>query len=337
MKKEGFIPALFLGLLLSSILPSLQAQDMHFGHFFNTPLIINPARSGQFDGEWRLHANYRDQWRSITVPYSSYAFSGDYRPQLRAFPLQLGAGLYLLSDRAGDGNLNTQKIYFSAAVAKYFEALRLNLSFGAGYGNVQQRADFSKYRFDRQWTDRGFDPQLATGEKSGEEQYSYRDLSLGLYARYRPGTALEWHLSYAVAHSLAPRYGFYNQSRLGRRHYLDGGAAIRFRKEWLAEPAFFFSWQRAASELLIGGNLHYYLQNNPVERLSAGIWWRASGDAIPAVGLSFRGVESMLSYDFNLYDIRQASKTLGGFELSMKYIIGRQTPVRQIVIPCIRI
>jgi len=310
---------------------------MHFGHFFNTPLMINPAKSGQFDGEWRLHANYRDQWRSITVPYRSYAFSGDYRPLLLGFPLQVGAGLYLLNDHAGDGQLNTQKIYFSAAVAKNFEALHLHLSLGAGYGNVQQHTDFSKYRFDRQWTDHGFDAHLATGEKKGEARYSYRDLTLGLYTLYRPDKTHEWHLSYSVAHSLVPLYSFYNQSRLGRRHFLEGGAGLRFDNQWLAEPAFFFSWQKAASEFLIGGNLHYYLQNNPVERLSAGVWWRASGDAIPAIGLSFRGVESMLSYDFNLYDIRQASKTLGGFELSMKYIIGRQTPVRQIVIPCIRI
>ena len=337
MKKEIFILAIFFGTLLNGAFHSLHAQDMHFGHFFNSPLMINPAKSGQFDGEWRLHANYRDQWRSITVPYSSYAFSGDYRPMLRKFPLKLGVGFYLLNDQAGDGKLNTQKIYLSASLSKHFEALKLNLSFGAGYGNIQQRSDFSRYRFDRQWTDHGFDNQLATGEKSGESKYNYRDLSMGVYARYRPDERQEWHLSYAIAHSLAPRYGFYNQSRLGRRHFFEGGAGLRFKSQWLAEPGFFFSWQRAASELLIGGNLHYYLQNNLVERLSVGAWWRASGDAIPAIGLSFRGVETMLSYDFNLYDIRQASKTLGGFELSMKYIIGRQAPIRQIVIPCIRI
>jgi Type IX secretion system membrane protein PorP/SprF len=39
----------------------LQAQDPHFSQFFASPLTLNPAFTGKFDGQVRLAANHRDQ------------------------------------------------------------------------------------------------------------------------------------------------------------------------------------------------------------------------------------------------------------------------------------
>ena len=52
----------FLTLLICG---AVIAQDPHFSQFFASPLTLNPAFTGKFDGSWRLAANHRDQWPSI--------------------------------------------------------------------------------------------------------------------------------------------------------------------------------------------------------------------------------------------------------------------------------
>ena len=51
MKKIFYIVVL----LVTTI--STQAQDPHFSQFFASPLVLNPAYTGKFNGTWRLTAN----------------------------------------------------------------------------------------------------------------------------------------------------------------------------------------------------------------------------------------------------------------------------------------
>ncbi len=61
------------------LVTSIQAQDLHFSQFFNSPLTTNPANTGFIpDGDYRLGINYRDQWSSImAVPYKTMSAFGD--------------------------------------------------------------------------------------------------------------------------------------------------------------------------------------------------------------------------------------------------------------------
>ena len=55
------------------------AQDLHFSQWFNSPLTTNPANTGFIpDADYRLGANYRNQWSSImSVPYKTMSVWGD--------------------------------------------------------------------------------------------------------------------------------------------------------------------------------------------------------------------------------------------------------------------
>lgn len=55
------------------------AQDIHFSQFFNVPMGLNPGCIGQFDGDYRAHGVFRQQWRSVTVPYRTFGLGGDAR------------------------------------------------------------------------------------------------------------------------------------------------------------------------------------------------------------------------------------------------------------------
>src|SRR5258705_13245893 len=94
----------------------LNAQDLHFSQWFNEPLLTNPANTGFIpDADYRLGANYRNQWSSVmTVPYKTISAFGDaqfFRDRLDNGWLGLGA--LLLNDQAGSGSLTSTKIYGS--------------------------------------------------------------------------------------------------------------------------------------------------------------------------------------------------------------------------------
>ena len=41
---------------------SSNAQDPHLSLYDAAPLFLNPAMTGVFEGDWRLHGQYRTQW-----------------------------------------------------------------------------------------------------------------------------------------------------------------------------------------------------------------------------------------------------------------------------------
>src|ERR1035438_8286816 len=97
---------------------ALEAQDLHFSQWFNSPLTTNPANTGFIpDADYRLGANYRNQWSSVmSEPYKTMSIFGDaqvFRNRIQTG--WLGLGGVILRDVAGSGNLTTTEVYGSAA------------------------------------------------------------------------------------------------------------------------------------------------------------------------------------------------------------------------------
>src|SRR5687768_11904586 len=84
----------------------VRAQDVHFSEFNETPLHLNPAYTGLFDGLFRISIHHRNQWTSMGSPYKTSAGSFDCaigNPN-RA---RLGVGAFIYKDQAGDSKLGT--------------------------------------------------------------------------------------------------------------------------------------------------------------------------------------------------------------------------------------
>src|SRR5436190_18049457 len=94
-------------LFLTSIVSVSLAQDPNFSQFFASPLTLNPAMTGKFDGEFRVAGNYRNQWPSINNAYTTATVSFDMDIMKNKVPIndQFGIGVLGLTDRAGDGVL----------------------------------------------------------------------------------------------------------------------------------------------------------------------------------------------------------------------------------------
>ncbi len=83
----------------------VSAQDPHFSQFYASPLTLNPAFTGKFDGDYRLAANYRNQWASIPNAYTTASASLDFGILKKSLPKGdiFGLGFSGVSDQSADG------------------------------------------------------------------------------------------------------------------------------------------------------------------------------------------------------------------------------------------
>src|SRR5579864_9749966 len=105
---RGWTKILILGWLAMGTVIRGYSQDLHFSQWFNSPLSTNPANTGFIpDADYRLGANYRNQWSSImSEPYSTMSIWGD--AQVMRSRIQsgwLGLGGAILHDVAGASSL----------------------------------------------------------------------------------------------------------------------------------------------------------------------------------------------------------------------------------------
>jgi hypothetical protein len=75
---KGMKRYILLILLLFPMLYS-KAQDPHFSQYFVSPLSLNPAYTGFFEGPHRLAINYRNQWLGAGEPFNTGTISFESR------------------------------------------------------------------------------------------------------------------------------------------------------------------------------------------------------------------------------------------------------------------
>src|ERR1044071_8344426 len=84
--------------------------DSHFSQFYAYPLWLNPGLTGVTDGDYRITAIYRNQWRSVTAPFSTMGLSGDVVTNKN-----LNIGANIMNQTAGDGGYNYLNTYATIA------------------------------------------------------------------------------------------------------------------------------------------------------------------------------------------------------------------------------
>lgn len=99
---------------------TVTAQDPNFSQFFVSPLTLNPALTGKFNGTFRVAGNYRDQWPAISNAFITSTASFD-APIMRNRISELdtwGVGVMAMTDRTANGILTTNSISLTTAYHK---------------------------------------------------------------------------------------------------------------------------------------------------------------------------------------------------------------------------
>jgi type IX secretion system PorP/SprF family membrane protein len=323
---------------------TMQAQDIHFTQYYSAPLTVNPSYTGSFNGDYRAGLNYRTQWASVTVPYRTFDLFGDFSLGREFYKLNFfSAGINLIADRAGDGDLSVTKLMASGAYHMILDRGKTNdLSFGIQAGWVQKTVDYSKFYFDDQWNDTGFDTGLPSGENNTTATISYPDASAGISYAFNGTKKFSSYVGFSMYHILKPKDSFYGQNNhLGLRPVINAGLSYMLSDNLIVSPSIYYQQEKKAHELLSGAMVNYAIgsADDPyvTSKLHLGLFGRF-GDALIAVaGYEITHWRFMANYDINTSALKAASKGKGAFEISIIYI-GKSKKHKgpQLDLPCPR-
>jgi type IX secretion system PorP/SprF family membrane protein len=308
----------------------LHAQDIHFSQYFNAPLGLGPGTAGQFDGQYRVNALFRQQWRSVTVPYRTFALGGDARDAFRVGGLGLGAWLY--NDRAGDSRLQRTHLSLAASWAFRFGANKdQSLTPGLQFGLTSIALDTRALSFDAQYNGFYYDPSADNGERFGRDAMLHPDLHAGAVYRHQPSRRELVQAGIGLFNLTNPRIGFLGEpgSPLDTRAVLHLITTFPVHRRWDLQPMLQFMAQGTFREFDLGANARYILNDRfGLDRaLLLGVHGRAGDAGYLFAGVQHDDLTMGLSYDINLSDLVPASRNRGGIELSVVRVFRQRPPV----------
>lgn len=328
---------ILISVLLATI-TGLQAQDPHFSQFFSSPLTLNPAFTGKFDGTWRLAANHRDQWPSIPKAYVTTSGSVDFGILKGKIPKGdvFGIGFSGLSDQSADAAL---KLNYGSVSLSYHKALDEEgyNTIGAGFQATFSSAilDRNKLTFEDQLTQNGFTNPTAETFSNGTGQ-NYTDLNAGILYSGSSNGVNNYYMGVSVYHINKPNLSFIDKTwNLASRITIHGGGAFPLNDMLSFNASAIYQMQNKASEIVVGGALSALLNGDETNPTSVyfGSWLRVSDAIIPYVGIEINGLRIGASYDINTSALKAATASRGGSEFSIIYI---KRPAEVRGIPCPR-
>ena len=314
---------LFICTLLLVIL--VKAQDPHFSQFFASPLTLNPAFTGKFDGTWRVAANHRDQWPSIPKAYVTSSASVDFAILKDRIPAGdvFGIGFSGLSDQSADAAL---KLNYGSLSMSYHKALDEDgfNTIGAGFQATYTSAilDFSKLTFEDQLSQNGFTNPTAENLSNGNSQ-NYFDVNAGILYSGSTNGINNYYAGASVYHINKPSLSFIDKTwNLSSRITVHGGGSFSVGDNLSLSTSAIFQFQNKTTETVIGGALSTNVNNDPLNPTSvfAGSWIRFGDAIIPYIGIEISGLRIGASYDINTSKLKAATASRGGSEFSLIYI-----------------
>lgn len=318
-------------LLLIFVVRNGFAQDIHWSQFNDNPIFQNPGNSGRFVGDYRFHANYRDQWRSVTVPFSTINFTADTKfAKNKAF----GLGAMLFHDQAGDGKFRTVEFQVSPSyqiklTPDSTHTLRTGVQFGWNHRSVNADA----FYFDNQFDGIQFDPSLPTNELFNNSTANNFTVGIGSVYEWFKGPRQKIAGGIAVFNINRPDQGFFGSTvQRDRRLSLFAKGQFEVNPDWDILPAFMLSFQGTYKEIAYGSTARRILIDRLGEyrALYFGAFYRNRDAGYLSVGMDYQNWFAGLSYDLNFSKLIPASNARGGIELSLRYILVRFKPKKVI-------
>lgn len=327
MKAKIFFLIMFVSLMLN-------AQDPHFTQFNMQPLLLNPALTGNFTGDFRANINYRDQWRSVSEPYTTMQFSADGRVT-KARDAQLSVGGFVLTDKAGASEFK-QTVAGVNVAAGVRIGRTSSITAGIGGGLFSQNLNSGNLIWDSQYNGMQYDPLLPSNENATMLSVSKFDLNAGLVYKFMIGSnnpyyndgvkgtigVSAYHLTQPAQVSMLTEDA--KHSRIAAHADISIGLA---GTNVAIQPSFLMMIQGNQKEIMPGLVFRYLLREQSrytgfikSSAFSIGGYYRA-GDAINIVTLfEFSNFGVGFSYDLNASGFSKATNGSGALEFALRFI-----------------
>ncbi len=300
------------------------AQDIHWSQFTENQLYLSPANSGNFEGTTRLSALYRDQWRSVTKPFQSFAFNFDKRWEKNE---NFGLGFYFLNDVSGDGKFKTIELNVMPSYTKLLkkdssQSIRSGLQIGFNH----RQFTFPNFYFDEQYNGISYDPNSPITENLITDKKNNLTLGAGVVYEFRTKKKSTHKFGFSAYNLNQANQGFYGE-KVKRDPRLLFFTIHQFKlgEKSILIPSFLFQSQGTYREIVIGSQVRYTLRNESknYKAIYGGLFLRNQEAIYLNLGLNLNKFQIGLSYDINISSLKPASAAKGGFEISLIYIFSK--------------
>jgi len=323
MKK--IIKALFIILFVFPI--DSWSQDFHLSQYDAAPLNVNPALTGAFMGEYRLHAHYRNQWMAVaTKPFTTGLVSFDMNKG------KWGFGGQIANFRAGLGGYNVAQVMFSSAYKLIFGSSKSHIiSFGLQAGAYQKSINASSLTFATQYVKSNggeFITSLPNGENFINSSFFNLDVVGGIMYTYSKfNSKLNPFIGATFFHLNMPKESFLGESnQLLIRSQVQLGARWAINEKWTLTPKAFFQYQEKAEEITFGLVGQYYMKDPDFFLLFGGTYRNDNDAIVLELGGKYANFIGRISYDINISTLKTVSNGRGASELSLTYVFSRPEP-----------
>lgn len=304
----------------------LRAQDIHFSQYYTLPINLNPGIAGFTECDYRVSSSYRNQWGSVTTPFSTKFVSYDMSVWEAENGNSLGAGLSFFNDKAGTAAMGLTNINLSASYA-FRISKKTVLSPGISAAWNQRSLNIGGLKWDNQYDGVSADPSLPSGE-AGAAPYRYFDYATGVMLKTRVKKDEVFQFGLSALHLNMPRYSFGGTGDRLSIRYVGFTSYEKFLKEKnYIVPSALIMKQGPAMEITAGLMYKIILGMDSKytgENVSSYVMFGGAYRLKDAIVLSFyydykhkAGVG--LSYDINLSGLSSVTTGRGGPEISLFY------------------
>ena len=321
----------FLFITITLAASRLQAQvDPHFTQYYAYPLWLNPGLTGVIDGDYRVGINYRQQLPGLYAPMNTKGITAEI-----TLPKNFGLGITLLNQSSADVGYAYTTGYLSLSYRVFLSKYKI-VSAGFQFGMLNRKIDPGKLQFGNQFNPViGYDASIPSNEVFANRSATSMDGSIGLfYFDGDPLKSVNPFLGVSLYHPTQPDNRFLaggGDNKIPMRTAIHGG--IRFKMGNRAEliPHAVFMQQGNTNEIAAGMMCNLKIQEGT--DLLLGSLYRVDDAIAPNIGLHVNGLTIGFSYDINISQLKTASSSKGGYELSISFTNQKKIPDTKFICP----
>jgi type IX secretion system PorP/SprF family membrane protein len=323
---------IFLSVLIGLFyLQSGSAQDLHYSQFYNSPLNLNPAIAGIFNGDKRIQLSFRDQWKFVPVAWTTFSLQYDFKKYLDNETNILGFGGILNYDRQGDSKLTLTGFNAAGSFTKILTTNHL-ITGGLMIGLNNRAYNSNNLTWDKQWNGFAFNPNASSGELFDLRRILLLELSTGLNYRFQKSERTKIDVGVGAYHIQTPKTTFSNGpvEELPLRLSLSAVADIQLIKAFDIQLSALHQIQERYNETIIGALGKFYVnqKKGKFTQVHAGLGYRTAGSMIPTFAIQFNEWYGSFSYDIDGTGFNTlSSSNRGGPEFHLRYIIKNVRPL----------
>src|SRR3954468_1032844 len=269
------------------------AQDPNFSQFYASPLSLNPALTGKFNGTFRVAGNYRNQWPEISQAFITSTVSLDMPILTGKLPETdtWGIGVLAMTDRTANGILSANFISLSTAYQKGLDAdglHQIGVGFQGAWGG--KRLDGYRLNFEEElmadgtWTGASTEPV-----NNAVVNVNTFDFSTGILYNGSTNGFNNFYFGTSIYHINRPKESFLSDGFyvLNPRVTVHAGGYFPVSTNAVIHLSMMHSRQAGAFNTVIGGavsfNVNDDMEENPTN-VYLGSWLRFNDAVIPYVG-----------------------------------------------------